>query len=493
MVAIKKTETIIPDANYASNNARILISRMNDARGYGVDWKQYDDTVWEEYQIKESDFRTKTATFTTPQYLDLTTGTYCVLITCTGHEDFAGVILSTEYDHQTGLYKYQCQDWSRMYQSKFELISVKKTVHRILQYLITRGGIPIVGAVSKAKLKEYKKMLSGLRPAYQYEQKYYGSTFNFNPMTVNTNMVIKGKSFIEAIRDLIYGTGAYIDVHFDKFGVIHIEPYTKDDFYNTGLLLTSAELSGFTQKFDTTNIITGVVVESNTKLKAGKFYSSSNLINLDLSAIFGSLTAGISNPTQSTNASKTSTGKKKVSVKKSNTTNKNNNPYNTKKKIVYINSDNINGKSSDMQFMKDVAKLLQKQGWKTKIIGLGPNFHTENYMNGCKNGVWFCIYGGADAAVFKETVGKNSYTNKLKKLGSRTVIGMHGGGDIRKGGKYYKFLPRAHDDNYSPSSFRGIKNPLAVLTKGKVPIMYASNAKQMVAKFMKGGDNPNAC
>ena len=81
----------------------------------------------------------------------------------------------------------------------------------------------------------------------------------------------------------------------------------------------------------------------------------------------------------------------------------------------------------------------------------------------------------------------------MKKNNLRTVIGMHGGGDIRKGGKYYKFLPRAHDDNYIPKSFKGIKYPLSVLTKGKVPIMYASTADKMVAKFLAGGDNPKAC
>ena len=70
---------------------------------------------------------------------------------------------------------------------------------------------------------------------------------------------------------------------------------------------------------------------------------------------------------------------------------------------------------------------------------------------------------------------------------------MKQGGDIRKGGKYYKYLPRAHDDNYSPASFKGISYPLDMLTKGKVPIMYAGTADNMVAKFLAGGDNPKAC
>ena len=142
--------------------------------------------------------------------------------------------------------------------------------------------------------------------------------------------------------------------------------------------------------------------------------------------------------------------------------------------------------------MEDIAKILRKNGWKTKIVGVGPNYHTERYM-GPKNGIWFCIYGGADAAVFKETVGKNSYTNKLKRLGSRTVIGMRQGCDIRKGGKCYKWLKRAHDDNYSGSGFGGVKYPLKMLTNGKVPIGYADTAKQMAAKFLKGMDNPEAC
>ena len=489
MTAIKKTSNIIAEANYAPNNAKVLICRKSDARNLWVDWKHYNNIHWSHYQIKESDFRTKTATFTSPQYVDLTTGTFAVMITSPMHEDFGGIILDVKYDHKTGLYEYQCQDHSRNYQGKFELINTNRNLHRVLQYLITQGGISTIGALSKTKLKQWKRVLSGLRPAYQYEQKSYGSTFNFNPMTQKTKMIIRNQSWIEAIKTLVFGSGAYIDVYFDKYGIIHIEPYTKDDFYNTGLYLTTPEIAEATQEFDTTNIITGVVVHSSDKTKIGSAYGSSNLVNLNLTAIFGSLYTSIDNPNQETS---TSSAKTSTTNKQSVTKTKTDNPYNTKKKVVWLNSDNILGKSTDRKFMEDVAKILQKHGWKTKIIGVGPNYHTETYM-GPKNGVWFCIYGGADGAVFREASRNNSYTNKLKRLGSRTVIGMHGGGDIRKGGKYYKFLPRAWDDNYSPSGYNGIKYPLDMLTKAKVPIMYASNAKQMAAKFLAGGDNPKAC
>lgn len=492
MVAIVKTNQTVT-GNYAANNAYILITQKDNALGLDVLWNSYNNIHWSKYQIKETDFRVKTASFTTPQYIDLTNGTYAVMITTPLHEDFGGVIKTVDYDSNTGLYTYQCQDWSRVYQGKIDVVSKGRTVHRLLQFLITQGGIPLSGSVSKAKLKQYSKVLSGLRPAYQYAQRAFGSTFEFNPMTAKTNKIIRGKSWIEAIRDLVYGTGAYIDVHFDKYGRIQIEPYHKDDFFNTGLLLTANEIEEYSESFDTTNIITGVTVQSTDKTKNGKHYTSRDLIGIDLAAIFGNFTTVIDNPNQAPTATSTSSAKTgKTNKKKSSSKTKTNNPYGTKKKVVWINSDNINGKSSDWKFMRDVARLLNKNGWKTKIVGLGPNTHTEGYM-GPKHGIWFCIYGGADAAVFRETITRNSYTNKLKKLNSRTVIGMHGGGDIRKGGKYYKFLPRAHDDNYSPSSFHGIKNPLQQLTKGKVPIMYAGTAKQMVAKFLKGGDNPEAC
>lgn len=485
MVAITKTDEVNYDVNLIQNQTYIYVCRKSNAKNILIDWKHKDLIYWKEYQIKETDMRQETATFTTPQYFDLTTGVYCVLISSPYHKNFAGVILSDEYDEDSGMYTYQCQDFSRVYQSKYDLVAVNVTVHRLLKFLISKGGIPISGKISDKKANEWKKVLSGLKPAYQYEQKYYGASKNSNPMTEKVSMIVKNKSWIETIRDIVYGSGAYVDVYFDSYGVCHINPYHKDDL-KKGLVLSANTVTNRRFKFDTTNIITGTVVQSTDKLKAGNYYDSSNVVNLDLGVFFGDMTASVSNPSQNT-AAGTATSKKSTTTKNTN------NVYNTKKKNVYISSDVIGTKTQDNNFMNDIASKLKKNGWTTKIIGRGPNTHSEKYMKDHKNGVWFCIYGGADAAVFKETVGKNSYTNKLKKNNLRTVIGMHGGGDIRKGGKYYKYLPRAHDDNYSPKSFKGISYPLDMLTKGKVPIMYANTADNMVAKFLAGGDNPKAC
>lgn len=490
MVAVTKTKDAI-EFNTSTNRAHIYVNRLPMAQKIFTDWVNKDHIHWSKYQIKETDMRVKTATFTSEMYLDLTTGVYAVLITSPYHEDFSGIILSVEEDNDKGLYNYQCQDWTRQYQNKIDMIAINITTHRILKHLLTHGELPLTGDITN-KQKNYKTALSGLKPAYQYNQKDYGMTrdgkaYNYNPMEQKNKVIIRNKSTIEAIRDLVFGSGAYIDVYANKYGVIQIEPYHKKDFLNNGVTLSANEILDRTIKFDTTNIVTGVEVQSTDTLKAGKAYSSENLTGLDLAALFGNNGVTITNPAQNKNTSASTASKKSTTTKKSN------NPYNTKAKNIYLNSDNIKGKSADKKFMNDIAKLLKKQGWKTKVVGVGPNFHTEKYAKKYKNGVWFCIYGGADGAVFKECAGKNSYTNTLKKNNLRTVIGMRQGCSILKGGKCYKYLKRAHDDNYSPSSYKGISYPLNVLTKAKVPIMYAGTAEKMVAKFLKGGDNPKAC
>ena len=484
-MAVKRTKETI-DAAKTHNKSHLFIIRKKNATIGHVLWDKVNDLdeyYYSDYQIKETDMRVKTATFTTPEPLDLTTGQYCILIQTPNHETFGGEIIDWDYDVEKKVFKYQCQDFTREYQGKTDFWINNVSMHRVLKFLLSRGGIPLTGKISKKIKSGYEKSLSGLRPAYQYEQGVWADTKNFNPMNIKLSLIVKNKSRIEVIRDIVYGCGAYIDVYADYNGVIQIKPYSKSEWLNTGLVIGKNEILELSVKMSTTNIITNVNVQSSEQLGSSKNFTSASLTNLDLASIFGYMSTSISNPNKTTNKSS----------KKSSATKSTSNPYNTKSKTVYISSDNIYGRSTDKKFMKDIASLLKKQGWKTKIIGLGPNLHTEKYMGGCKNGVWFCIYGGADAGVFKETAGKNSYTNTLKKNNLRTVIGMRRGGDIRKGGKYYKWLPRAHDDNYSGSGFKGLSYPINVLTKGKVPIMYAGTAKKMVAKFLKGGDNPEAC
>ena len=493
MTAIKKTDTIINNTNLSNeNNAYVYIARKAKATDSIIYWDHKNEIQWEKYQIKETDMRTKTATFTTPQYLDLTTGQYCVLITSTDHEDFAGVIIDVELsiDPKNGLlYNYQCQDFSRTYQSKIELISENVTIHRILEWMISRGGVPIKGNVKKQR-KTYKKALSGLRPAWQYwEQAWGGVIKDYNPMTVKQKMIIRNKSWIEAIRDLVYGLGMFIDVYFDKYGVLHIEPFVKDEWLHTGLYLTTPELASAKFKFDTTNVITGTLVHNKDNTKKGTYYSSDSLINLDLSMFFGDLRASVDNPDTSSTTTKTA-GKSNTGKKSSKTkAKKNTNIYGTKKKNVYLNIDSINGHSSDMQKMKDISKVLKKNGWNVTITGVGSEAHWKR-RGEVKNGIWFCLYGGACAGTLREHCEQTGwFINPIKKNKSRVVVGFFPpSGSILKGGKYYKHLGPAHDWQGN-RAYANIDYPAKFLSKKGVPFMYAGNAKQMAAKFLAGGDN----
>lgn len=487
-MSIDKTNETIETGLSNADKSYIFIARKTVAPSVNLDkkyWKNGLRIEWSKYQIKESDMRSMTASFTTNQYLDLTTGQYTVLITSPYHQSFGGVIISVDYDDKTDLYTYQCQDFSRMYQSKVDLVVNNVSVHRILQYLITRGAINLKGDVS-SKLKKYKELLSGLRPASHYWERAWGGLTDSNPMAVKKKMIIRNKSFIEVIRDL--AISKYVDVYFDKYGIIHIEPYVKSEWLNTGLILTMPEIASLKPKFDTTNIITGVTVHNTDKLKAGTDYESSSLVNLDLSAFFGDLRTSIDNPNQSTGNASNSSSKNKTSSKTSKTKTKGNNIYGTGKKVIYLNTDSITSYSADMKRMEDMKKILKKNGWEVHIVGVGSETHYKR-RNEVKKGIWFCLYGGVCAGTLREHCTSKWFLEPLKKNKSRVVVGFFPPSkSIKKGGKYYKHLPPAHDWQNN-RAYANIDYPAKFLSKYGIPWMYADNAKEMASKFLAGGDN----
>ena len=479
-MSIVKTKESIETGLSNADESYIFIARKTVADSLILKknhWKKGKSIQWSKYQIKMSDMRSMTASFTTNQYLDLTTGLYTALIVSPYHVGFGGVIITGEYDDKTDLYTYQCQDWSRLYQSKVDLVVNNVSIHRILQYLITKGKINLKGDVS-SKLKKYKRELSGLRPASHYWERAWGGLTDSNPMTVKKKLIIRNKSFIEVIRDL--AISKYVEVYFDKYGIVHIEPLVWDEWLNTGLILTMPEIASLSPKFDTTNIITGVTVHNTDKLKQGNTYESSSLVNLDLSAFFGDLTTSVDNPTQSTASN---SGKNKTSNKT-----KGNNIYNTQKKIVYLNTDSITGYSSDMKRMEDMKKILKKNGWEVHIVGVGAEAHYKR-RNEVKKGIWFCLYGGLCAGTLKEHCTSKWFLNPLKKNKSRVVVGFFPPSkSIKKEGKYYKHLPPAHDWQNN-RAYANIDYPAKFLSKYGIPWMYAGNAKEMASKFLAGGDN----
>ena len=476
-------EKVYYDINLVQNQSLVFVNRMNNAKSITMKgWDTSNPTYWSKYQIKETDMRQKTASFTSPQYLDLTTGLYTVLITSPYHEDFGGIILTVDYDKSTGLYEYQCQDFSRKYQSKFSLISKNNSYYNLLRLFLTQMGVSNgKGKVSTAKLKNYSRQLSGLRPKLYYDQGIWENGIKFNPMTNVQQMIFRDVSYIDAIRDLVFGTGAYIDVYFDKYGVLQIKPFSKNDWLQNGIYLTTPELASSKFKFDTTNIITGVVVNSEDRSKKGKYYSSEKLVRLDLSAFFGNLNASVDNPNKTT----TSTSTKSTSNKKSTKTKTKEGTGIT----VFMNIDNIHSKSADMKLMKDIGKYLKKRGYKIEIGGIGPGYHYSQINRVKKNGIYMCIYGGACAGTLKEHWSSNHYKSVLKKKNAKMVVAFLSppSSNIHN----LKWLPRAHDDNFSPSSFKGVSNPEKQLLNAGIGVVIGKNAKEIASKFpnFKTSDN----
>ena len=452
--------------NITKINTKIYVWPHTDSSGIHTGTyyrKKFTEIPWVKYQIKESDFRVKTASLTTPTKLDLTRGVHFFQIISPLHENFSGYILSNEFtENKDGTYTYQCQDMSRMYQSKrnFLLVGDVKT-HRVLQSLITHGDVPIKGKVPDSLKSRCKSVLSGLRPEAYYDQSLWSNYLKINTMSYKKKMIIRNKSMMEVIRDLTIGDRRYVDVFFDDNGVLQIKPFSVRDWLNTGLILTADDVSSRKFKFDTTNAITGGLIESTDKTKPGKVYWSKSLVGLNLSAFFGDLIAETGNPNQSTTTT-TSSGSNKSNATKKNKQSKKNattNPFNNKKKRILVSED----RGGSAGFKSGIIKKLKKDGWSVTDLGTGPGTHSTSYKKLSKKyAVNLTLYNGVDPKTIDEPI-----TGWLKgaheKYGVQLVQMFDSKGWVKKTGTYNKKgiyykrhgdfrgyrVPKAWDDNYS--------------------------------------------
>lgn len=468
---------------------KIYISRLTNAEfyNYNISWKNVTATVpYSKYSIKETDFRVKTASFTTPSYYDLTQGQYIILINSKYHENFSGIILDVEYDEGTGLYTYQCQDWSRKYISKYELIG-KGKLYNLIRSLLTHSVLPVNKATAKQK-KKYKTEISGLKPLDMYNQSYYnGNRYKGNFFDKSISLIVRDKTEIDLIRSLVYNTLGYYDVWFNDRGILQITPLSKTDWESTGLHLTNGEYYNRKFKFDTTNAITTVTV-TGSDANFGKVYTSTELIGLDLTAFFGSQYASVSSSSDSKNT--TSSVK---STKKSSTTstvnNKYGNPFNNKKKKVWINADNgSNSKKNSL------ANALKKAGWSVHIGATDSNSHYRDYWNVTKDySVYITLYNGFCAGTIREAY-SSKIQNALKKKGVQLCpIWDSAGWTNPKGMKPYRYgdfskysAKRAWDDNFS-SSNPAIKNVGDFFKKHKATYCVAPTTAEIMKQFNAGG------
>ena len=466
----------------------IFIGRMWDAYYlHGkVLAKDMTSIPWEKYSIRESDFRVKTASFTTPYPLDLTTGSYHVKIVSRLHENFVGFILSDDYtENEDGTYTYQCQDMSRQYQNKLEgIFNGTVTNYRIIQSLLTRNKVSPVGKITDEIRKTWSFAWSGLRPLALYEGKLYSNPVATNMMAQKPCLIYRNKTIMEIIREIGHGQ-AYVDIYFDENGVLQIEPLAVKDWQNTGLHLSANQASSRQFKFDTTNVITGVDIQNTDTQHVGTVYTDTQVTGLDLSSFFGNQTTQVSNPQQATTNKATTN----ATTKKTTTTTKKDNPYGTKKKYLLIDADG----GETVSFLENIAKHIRNGGWTVEIDkNIGPGAHSRN-KGKVKKGCYMPVYNGLCAGTINE-MPASYYGGVIKKNGSVlcpawdtrswTSSKMK---QYRKGFTKLSYLKRAWDDNFSPSSFTGISNPAKFMTKNGIKYCVGDSAALIAKQFLAGG------
>ncbi len=164
------------------------------------------------------------------------------------------------------------------------------------------------------------------------------------------------------------------------------------------------------------------------------------------------------------------------------------NPYNTKYRTVLIDADGGFTKA----FLNDIAKKLRKAGWKVIVRGIGPGQHSINYKH-VKNAVYMPFYNGLCAATIKEMT-YGYYGGVIKK--NKAVITPAWYTDEWVSAKMSKFrnditkfgyLKRAWDDNFSPSSFKGINNPAKFMKDNGIRYCVGDTTYKIVQQFLRGG------
>ena len=475
---------------------KILIGVANDARIVNkvmLKWKTCLEVHYTKYQIKETDMRVKTATFTSPDYIDLTTGLYYVLISSKYHENFSGVILDVDYDPSTRLYSYQCQDWSRIYIGIPETVRIGtvSTIYDILIDLLThfqindaKTGKAKFGNFTAKDKKPFKPMLSGLRPLWQYNQSLFkGNKYKGNPFKQKPKLIIRGKTYIEIIRDLVFSQNGYFDVWFNDKGVLQIEPLSKTDWESTGLHLAHSSVLKEKYKFSTTNAITRVTVQG-TGTSLGTAYGLEDLGRLDLSVFFGKISASISDPTQKDK--NTSNATKKTTTTPTNTADyKNTN--------IWIGAD---GGSGD--FCHEIINELEKNGWNCHYSGEGANVHYNDIAYDVTGdySVIAIVDNGFCCTTIKEAYVEfcKKGTPYLKRNGVRVMFmfdtrswtdnSSRGMGPFRYGDFNYHVFHTAHDD---PSGYCTSMNSTQFFKDWGATYCAHPTAKGIVNQFLAGG------
>jgi len=148
---------------------------------------------------------------------------------------------------------------------------------------------------------------------------------------------------------------------------------------------------------------------------------------------------------------------------------------------VFMNSDNIYNKKADRKMMEDIAKYLKEKGYSSEIGGIGPNYHYSQITRVKEGGIYLVIYGGACAGTLREMWASNHFTSVLKARNAKMVVAFLSPPSTNI--HNLKWLPRAHDDNFSPAWFKGVSYPEKKLLDNGFGVVIGKNAKEIADKF----------
>jgi len=157
-------------------------------------------------------------------------------------------------------------------------------------------------------------------------------------------------------------------------------------------------------------------------------------------------------------------------------------PSNSKSRTIYISSDVVYNLKDDYAFMYSIKSKLESYGYTVKIGGYGPNEHCDDIWDKSlpKDAVQVSIFSGADAGVIYDICTRSFMRTKENRL-MFLVFYSETSADITG----MKFLKRAHDDNYSSSSFTGIAYPDIYLKSHGYDYAFASNPEYIAKSVIK--------
>ena len=135
--------------NASGSTATVTEGAIHSARGDSPQFWNLEnyhfpiETRFTNFEIQEENPRIRTATFESPDNIDLTEGRVAVLITgdC---NDFGGIIIKKTHDSKSGIYKYQCQGFLDRILSNtvYVVANGSKTAWRLIYEFLADVGLP---------------------------------------------------------------------------------------------------------------------------------------------------------------------------------------------------------------------------------------------------------------------------------------------------------------------------------------------------------------